>query len=84
MKAEVEYKRKTVKMTKNETKRVAGNNKKMTDYVKKMGTPGKSINEATELVELEIAPDMEWGDATRPTNESQTCRDALTDLQEKW
>ena len=67
----MEYKRKTVKMTKNETKRLAGKNNKMTDWVKNMGTPGKRINEATELVELEIAPDMEWRDATDIDRASQ-------------
>ena len=46
-------------MRKKETKRLAGKNKKMTDWVKKMDTPGKSKNEATEVVELEIAPYME-------------------------
>ena len=30
---------------------MAGKNKKMTDWVKKMDTPGKSKNEATEVVE---------------------------------
>ena len=62
-KARVEYKRKTDKLSKKEAKRIASKNKRMTDWVSRVATLSKSIPINKELKDLEIAPDMEWGDA---------------------